>query len=154
MYVLTTCIDSARALVVSPACTCYVSVHTYNSASCYFVLDHLVLSSLKKCRAKSENEVSREQTSQVATSINLKCTIRTKHKIFMVITCMFICINIFTEYAVYDYYRENHPADSPAEYYRRTFAIPLLDCIISELDSSQSVQNCIQSFIPGTHNSG
>ena len=46
-----------------------------------------------------------------------------------------MCINIFTEYAVYDYYRKNHPADSPAEYYRRTLAIPLLDCIISELDS-------------------
>ena len=29
----------------------------------------------------------------------------------------------------------NHPADSPAEYYRGTLAIPLLDCIISELDS-------------------
>ena len=39
---------------------------------------------------------------------------------------MCICINLFTEYAVYD---------SPAEYYRRTLAIPLLDCIISELDS-------------------
>ena len=31
--------------------------------------------------------------------------------------------------------RENHPADNPQEYYRRTLAIPLLDCIISELDS-------------------
>ena len=34
--------------------------------------------------------------------------------------------------------RENHPADNPQEYYRRTLAIPsvrLHDCIISELDS-------------------
>ena len=33
------------------------------------------------------------------------------------------------------FYWENHPADNPQEYYRRTLAIPLLDCIISELDS-------------------
>ena len=72
---------------------------------------------------KAKTKWSREQTSQVATSINLKYTIRTKHKIFMVIACMCICISIFTEYAVHDYYRENHPADSPAEYYRRTLAI-------------------------------
>lgn len=31
--------------------------------------------------------------------------------------------------------RENHPAGNPEEYYRRSIAIPLLDCIICELDS-------------------
>ena len=66
----------------------------------------------------------------------------------MIIACMCICINIFTEYAVYDYYRENrknHTADSPAEYYRRTLAIPLLDCRTG-FTIFISVQNCIQSL--------
>ncbi|KAL5497565.1 hypothetical protein EMCRGX_G014061 [Ephydatia muelleri] len=31
-------------------------------------------------------------------------------------------------------YRDNYPAENPLEYYRRTLAIPFLDCIISELD--------------------
>ena len=134
MYVLTTCIDSARALVISPACACYVSAYTIvPAATLYWIIWFYRTSSNVEPKAKTK--WSREQTSQVATSINLKCTIRTKHKTFMVIACMCTCVNIFTDYAVYDYYRENHPADSPAEYYRRTLAIPSLDCIISELDS-------------------
>lgn len=32
-------------------------------------------------------------------------------------------------------HRQNQPADTPEEYYRRTVAIPLLDCIISEMDT-------------------
>ena len=32
-------------------------------------------------------------------------------------------------------YRDNTPADTIQEYYRRTLAIPLLDCITSELDT-------------------
>ena len=85
---------------------------------------------------KAKTKWSREQTSQVATSINLKCTIRTKHKFFMVIACMCICINIFTEYAVYDYYREKSPSRRSSRILPQdscySFAI---DCIISELDS-------------------
>ena len=37
-----------------------------------------------------------------------------------------ICLFIFN--------RDNYPAENPLEYYRRTLAIPFLDCIISELD--------------------
>ena len=32
-------------------------------------------------------------------------------------------------------YSDNTPADTIQEYYRRTLAIPLLDCITSELDT-------------------
>ena len=32
-------------------------------------------------------------------------------------------------------YRDNTPADNIQEYYRRTVAIPLLDCITSELET-------------------
>ena len=84
-------------VTIVPAATLYWIIWFYRASS--------------NVEPKAITKWSREQTSQVATSINLKCTICTKHKIFMVIACMCICINIFTDYAVYDYYRENHLAD-------------------------------------------
>lgn len=46
------------------------------------------------------------------------------------------------------HHRSNHPASSPSEYYRRTISIPLLDHLISEIDTrfSKHQQTAIQGL--------